>query len=175
MVTAERNKSRRFKGWLNLHRKVTIVYMADIFSNFDISADNILVVAGAVGVAVVLFTSAVRFAFRAAIVAAIVLGGWLYSENPDKFKEQVTTEGSGVVSTATDTAIEALPEESQEKARALLGNATASVKEMISDENINTLFERIEGGLGGLQELAGEYESTKGVLPTEITPIFPAD
>lgn len=141
--------------------------MFDTTSIPEMNADNALVVAAVAGVAVVLIGSAIRMVFRVALVAALVLGGWMWSEDSEK----LTSDAKTATQAAISQGIETLPADSQGPAREMLSEARSTASQWFSDENVNSVISRLSGGLEGLQEVVDGYESDKGILPTEITPI----
>ena len=85
---------------------------------------------------------------------------------PDK-----KTKGTEILNSGLDQ----LPPESQENARSLLSDAETEVRSWLSDENVNDLFDRLSHGSARLSDAVEQFDSEKGVLPTEIQPIFNTD
>ena len=112
-----------------------------------------------------------RKAVKAALAGLLVVIGASAFDDPEQLRTDVEQRGTEILKSGIDQ----LPPESQDNARSLLSEAETEVRSWLSDENVNDLFDRLSNGPARLSDAVENFDSGKGVLPTEIQPIFNTD
>ena len=131
------------------------------------SSSAVLLIGGVTVTAIAIFRKAVK----AALAGLLVVVGASAFDNPDQLRTDVEQRGTEILNSGIDQ----LPPESQDNARSLLGDAETEVRSWFSDENVNDLFDRLSDGSARLSDAVDNFDSEKGVLPTEIQPVFNTD
>ena len=131
------------------------------------SSSAVLLVGGVTVTAIAIFRNAVK----AALAGLLVVVGASAFDDPEQLRTDVEQRGTEILNSGIDQ----LPPESQENARSLLSDAETEVRSWLSDENVNDLFDRLSHGSARLSDAVEQFDSEKGVLPTEIQPIFNTD
>ena len=131
------------------------------------SSSAVLLIGGVTVTAVAVFRKAVK----AALAGLLVVFGASAFDDPEQLRTDVEQRGTEILNSGIDQ----LPPESQENARSLLSDAETEVRSWLSDDNVNDLFDRLSNGPARLSDAVEQFDSEKGVLPTEIQPIFNTD
>ena len=131
------------------------------------SSSAVLLVGGVTVTAIAIFRKAVK----AALAGLLVVVGASAFDDPEQLRTDVEQRGTEIL----NSGLEQLPPESQENARSLLNDAETEVRSWLTDDNINDLFDRLSNGPTRLSDAVESFDSEKGVLPTEIQPIFNTD
>lgn len=131
------------------------------------SSSAVLLIGGVTVTAIAIFRKAVK----AALAGLLVVVGASAFDNPDQLRTDVEQRGTEILNSGIDQ----LPPESQDNARSLLGDAETEVRSWLSDDNVNDLFDRLSNGSARLSDAVDNFDSEKGVLPTEIQPVFNTD
>ena len=126
-----------------------------------------LLIGGVTVTAIAIFRKAVK----AALAGLLVVVGASAFDDPEQLRTDVEQRSTEILNSGIDQ----LPPESQENARSLLRDAETEVRSWLSDENVNDLFDRLSNGSARLSDAVEHFDSEKGVLPTEIQPIFNSD
>ncbi|MGB1785882.1 MAG: hypothetical protein ACPHK6_11235 [Ilumatobacteraceae bacterium] len=131
------------------------------------SSSAVLLIGGVTVTAIAIFRKAVK----AALAGLLVVVGASAFDDPEQLRTDVEQRSTEILNSGIDQ----LPPESQENARSLLSDAETEVRSWLSDENVNDLFDRLTNGSARLSDAVEHFDSEKGVLPTEIQPIFNSD
>ena len=131
------------------------------------SSSAVLLVGGVTVTAIAIFRKAVK----AALAGLLVVVGASAFDDPEQMRTEAEQRGTEIL----NSGLEQLPPESQENARSLLNDAETEVRSWLTDDNINDLFDRLSNGPTRLSDAVESFDSEKGVLPTEIQPIFNTD
>lgn len=131
------------------------------------SSSAVLLIGGVTVTAIAIFRKAVK----AALAGLLVVVGASAFDDPEQMRTEVEQRGTEIL----NSGLEQLPPESQENARSLLNDAETEVRSWLTDDNINDLFDRLSNGPTRLSDAVESFDSEKGVLPTEIQPIFNTD
>ena len=131
------------------------------------SSSAVLLIGGVTVTAIAIFRKAVK----AALAGLLVVVGASAFDDPEQLRTDVEQRSTEILNSGIDQ----LPPESQENARSLLSDAETEVRSWLSDENVNDLFDRLSNGSARLSDAVEHFDSEKGVLPTEIQPIFNTD
>lgn len=131
------------------------------------SSSAVLLIGGVTVTAIAIFRKAVK----AALAGLLVVVGASAFDDPEQMRTEVQQRGTEIL----NSGLEQLPPESQENARSLLNDAETEVRSWLTDDNINDLFDRLSNGPTRLSDAVESFDSEKGVLPTEIQPIFNTD
>lgn len=126
-----------------------------------------LLIGGVTVTAIAVFRKAVK----AALAGLLVVVGVSAFDDPEQMRTDVEQRGTEIL----NSGIAQLPPESQVNARSLLSSAETEVRSWLSDENVSDLFDRLSHGPARLSDAVENFDSEKGVLPTEIQPIFNSD
>ena len=126
-----------------------------------------LLIGGVTVTAIAIFRKAVK----AALAGLLVVVGASAFDDPEQLRTDVEQRSTEILNSGIDQ----LPPESQDNARSLLSDAETEVRSWLSDENVNDLFDRLSNGSARLSDAVDNFDSEKGVLPTEIQPVFNTD
>jgi hypothetical protein len=131
------------------------------------SSSAVLLIGGVAVTAIAIFRKAVK----AALAGLLVVVGASAFDNPEQLRTDVEQRGTEILNSGIDQ----LPLDSQDNARSLLSEAETEVRSWLSDENVDDLIDRLSNGPARLSDAVENFDSEKGVLPTDIQPIFNTD